>query len=80
MENALDAAKRDIFKRTIELTLSKRSAVVPPNRQVALVPQIALAPQPILFVKKPGGGLRFCVDYRALNAITIQNRSPIPLI
>ncbi len=35
---------------------------------------------PILFAKKPGGGLRFCVDYRKLNAITKKNRYPIPLI
>src|SRR5437667_1473928 len=35
---------------------------------------------PVLFAKKPGGGLRFCIDYRALNAITIRNRYPIPLI
>jgi hypothetical protein len=35
---------------------------------------------PILFVQKPGGGLRLCVDYRALNKITKKNRYPLPLI
>ncbi|KID93909.1 retrotransposon nucleocapsid protein, partial [Metarhizium majus ARSEF 297] len=38
------------------------------------------AASPVLFAKKPGGGLRFCVNYRALNAITIKNRYPLPLI
>jgi hypothetical protein len=35
---------------------------------------------PILFAKNKDGGLRLCVDYRALNAGTIKNRYPLPLI
>ena len=39
------------------------------------------AGSPILFVPIPNGrGLRLCVDYRALNIITIPNRYPLPLM
>jgi len=35
---------------------------------------------PVIFVKKPGDSLCFCVDYWALNAMTIKNWYPLPLI
>jgi len=28
---------------------------------------------PVIFVKKPSGGLRFYIDYQALNAVTVKN-------
>jgi len=35
---------------------------------------------PKLFAKKKDGGLRLCVDSRALNSATVKNRYPLPLI
>jgi hypothetical protein len=35
---------------------------------------------PILFVHKKDGTLRICVDYRALNKVTVKNRYPLPRI
>ncbi|KAJ9526254.1 hypothetical protein QJQ45_009726 [Haematococcus lacustris] len=34
----------------------------------------------VLFVRKKDGSLRLCVDYRALNQLTIKNRYPLPRI
>jgi hypothetical protein len=40
----------------------------------------SLAALLVLFVQKPGGGLYFYVNYRALNALTKKDRYPLLLI
>ncbi|KAJ9521258.1 hypothetical protein QJQ45_022966 [Haematococcus lacustris] len=35
---------------------------------------------PILFVQRKDGSLRMCIDYRALNKLTVRDRYPLPRI
>ena len=45
-----------------------------------IVPSTASHASPILFARKPGGGLRLCVDYRHLNKNTRRFAYPLPRI
>ena len=66
----LSAEELDAARKYITENLNK-GFIVPSNAPFA---------SPILMARKPGGGLRFCVDYRKLNAITKKDRYPLPLI
>jgi len=45
-----------------------------------ICPSISPVTTPILLTKKLGGGIRFYVNYKGLNAITIKNQYLVPLI
>jgi hypothetical protein len=43
-------------------------------------PSVSPYSSPVILVKKKDGTLRLCVDYRKLNANTVKNKYPIPII
>lgn len=43
-------------------------------------PSSSMYGAPVLFVRKPDGTLRMCIDYRALNQQTVRDRYPLPRI
>jgi hypothetical protein len=48
--------------------------------KVYISPRVSLWGEPALFVRKKNGTLRFRIDYRKLNKMTIKNKYPLPRI
>ena len=80
----LTAEARPPFRPTYRLSLTERKEVKNTIEELLekkhIEPSTSPYGAPILFVGKKDGTLRMCVDYRALNKLTIKNRYPLPRI
>ena len=83
-EIPLEGGKKPIYGPIYALSETKFKALreyLDKNFKKEFVqPFTSFARYPILFVLKKDRKLRLCVDYRQLNAITIKNCYPLPLI
>lgn len=75
---------KPVFRPMYRLSPNERQEVETQIRHAIsmgwLEPSVSPWGAPILFVGKKGGGLRMCIDYRALNKATVKNRYPLPRI
>jgi hypothetical protein len=73
-----------IFKRTYRVSgpelveLKKQIDELPEKGYIR--PSTSPWAAPVLFVEKKDGTKRMCIDYRALNEVTIKNKYPLPKI
>ena len=77
-ENTLGFSQ--LRKHTLEELTAMREYLASSLARGFIVSSKAPFASPVLMARKPGGGLRFCVDYRKLNSLTKKNRYPLPLI
>lgn len=65
----LSVAEEDHLRTTLQELLDLRF----------IRPSVSPWAAPILFVSKKDGTLRFCVDYRQLNKLTVRDEHPLPV-
>lgn len=75
-----DLGYSPLYKLSLEELEAARKYITENLRKGFIEPSDSPWAAPILFAIKANGGLRFCVDYRKLNAITRKDRYPLPLI
>ena len=79
-----DPAAAPIYQRPRPIPMAYRAAVKKEIDDMLkagiIVPSRSDWSSPIVVVKKKDGTIRLCVDYRALNDVTIKDRFPLPRI
>ena len=75
---------RPPYRRNYRMTEAERAEL---KKQITellakglIQPSVSPFGAPVIFVKKRDGTLRMCIDYRAVNKLTVRNRFPVPRV
>lgn len=79
-KTAEDLGYSPLYKMSLDELEAVREYLQDQLRRGFIEPSDAPWASPVLFVGKSDGSLRFCVDYRKLNNLTVKDRYPLPLI
>ncbi|KAG7669117.1 hypothetical protein KSW81_007282 [Nannochloris sp. 'desiccata'] len=80
LEPDAKAVAQQMYRLTFEELAELKKTIIDYLNKGFIRPSKSPFGAPILFVRKKGGALRMCVDYRGLNRITKKNRCPLPRI
>jgi hypothetical protein len=80
LEKPNELSYHPLYKMSLEELEAAREYILDNLSKGFIEPSNAPFASPIIMAEKPGGGLRFCVDYRKLNQLTKKDRYPLPLI
>lgn len=71
---------RPIYKLSVTELAEMKKTIATALAHGFIRPSVSPWGLPVLFTSKNDGSLRMCIDYRALNKQTIQNKVPLPRI
>ncbi|KAL3708702.1 hypothetical protein TMatcc_006686 [Talaromyces marneffei ATCC 18224] len=80
LEKPNELSYHPLYKMSLDELEAAREYIIDNLNKGFIEPSNAPFASPIIMAEKPGGGLRFCVDYRKLNQLTKKDRYPLPLI
>jgi len=80
LDKDLELGYSPLYRMTLEELQAMKKYLDENLEKGFITPSEAPFASPVLFVQKPGGGLRFCIDYRKLNSLTRKDQYPLPLI
>ena len=72
--------KRGLYRMSLTELEETKTQVEKLMKQGFVRPSTSPWAAPVLFASKKDGGLRFCVDYRAINKMTNKNSYPLPRV